>query len=194
MGAKRVRKIERNRGGYLLGRQGLKNTEIAKRIGVTPPAVGQFIKGAAKPGEALREVISKAFPIPVTAWDEPPRSRKPAEDKAPEAASEQVASPTPIPEGVLPKVALLESFLTRLLEGLAEDPDSTPAEQLDVYSKATAILEKLGKVTGEHAIDRAKVLGHREFKRAVEVISEAVRPWPEAAAAIAAALRKLDGE
>lgn len=193
MGAKRVRKIERNRGGYLLGRQGLKNTEIAKRIGVTPAAVSQFIKGKAKPGDALREVIFKEFAIPVAAWDEPPKSRKPAEEKAPAAPEERVASP--IPEGVQPKVARLETFVTRLLTNLETDPDATPAEQLDIITKATVILDKLGKATGEHAIDRAKILGHREFKQAIEVISGAVRPCKDGCAGrVGAALRKLEGQ
>lgn len=59
----------RNEGAVTLARLALRQREIARALGVTQPAVCQWIACQKRPSYRLRKKLAAVYAIPIDAWD-----------------------------------------------------------------------------------------------------------------------------
>lgn len=191
--------MKRNQGAVLLARTGLAQDVIASVVGKSRVTVSNWVNAKKRPDDGARKVLEERYGIPVTAWDEEPPKRAPR--AAPSSPSVPVAyhpsvapgfSPT-VPDQVLSMADELMGDLRQGLEELRKDSDALPLEKARVRASLGQTLALLGKVTG--AFD----LGSRFFKlplwREVEqALARGLAGHPEAAAAVAAELRRVETE
>jgi hypothetical protein len=95
-----------------------------------------------------------------------------------------------------------ESLLSKLrvvadtLEEKLRDARNSGVSSRDIATMSTALArtyDRIGRITGEAELTEATILKSPAFQRAESVIVEALRPYPEAAAAVAKALGELAG-
>ena len=205
----------RNQGSMALLRVGRSQTEISAALGVANSTTSRICAGAIRPSAELRKKIHDVFRIDPSLFDrelEPERGKLAAAPGRPVAASRErpgavsrrrptdALEPPPEPAGdpfdavsVLDKAAELRELVSDLLATVKRDPSATPIEKARVMQSTAATLNVLAKLTGEYE------LGRRIFKlpiwRKIEACFTAtLRPYPEAASALAAALEKLERE
>lgn len=77
---------------------------------------------------------------------------------------------------------------------LSADRDGSPYEQAKILGILSASLERLARLTGELELTNARVLSLPFWQRIVEVSGEALRKWPDAAEAFAAAVERIEAE
>ena len=85
-------------------------------------------------------------------------------------------------------------MVDELLDKLNNDAKTTPLEKAKVMASTAGTITLLGKLTGEsREISEARIIRLPAFRRVVDRMKEALRPWPEAARAVGEALKELDG-
>lgn len=172
--------MSRTKGSALLVRSGKTQDEIAARIGVSRVAVSQWMNGATKPGPAKRGLLFAAFAIPESAWD----------------ADHSLDSATPtelprVPDGALAKAEHLEAMAQQLMTEMRTDSEATPLERAKVMSSLASTLTAIAKLRGE--LDHgSKLFSLPLWKRIEAALERGLDGHPEAAAAVARELRKLD--
>ncbi|MBX3209597.1 MAG: helix-turn-helix transcriptional regulator [Labilithrix sp.] len=190
MPAKRIRKARKNRGGYLLSCRSETHVEIAAKVGVSAISIAHWTKGTVRPSPDRRTLLEEHFDVPAEAWDEDVQPSSAETPKPPKPASASKPG-----TGSLQEVADgLVSTIRADMEKVRTDPNLDPKRRAEILAKLAVALRDLGRMTGEHALDRAKILAHKDFRLAVDVIVGAVRPFgSEALASVAKALRGLEG-
>lgn len=103
-------------------------------------------------------------------------------------------STTTVPRGAAAKARFLESEIEALMARLSKDRDGSPYEQAKILGILSASLERLARLTGELELTNARVLSLPFWQRIVEVSGEALRKWPDAAEAFAAAVERIEAE
>jgi transcriptional regulator with XRE-family HTH domain len=184
--------------------------ELAARIGVSEAALRHIARGRRTPREQLRTDLAKAYGLPLDGWEPiPPAAASPntaaAAPGRPQDASAGARrawvppnAPAPV-QGAARERPLLERYrdLAAHLEAqlaTARADKSTATRDVAALGQALArTLAHIGRITGEHEITEAMVLKHPAFARALAVLREAVRPYPDAARAVAAAFQKMTG-
>ncbi|MBX3205657.1 MAG: LacI family DNA-binding transcriptional regulator [Labilithrix sp.] len=194
MPAKRIRKANKSRGGWLLTRLSDTQAEIAAKVGVSKPAVSQFVSGVSTPRRETRERIEALYPsVPESSWSEPwptvaDLSGAPvAAPVVPEASSPRPANVDDLNQGVF---AALQAELAVLNgpDGLA-DP-----KRVEKLTKLSRSLNEARRMSGETALDVSRIVNHPDFRRAGQTILAAVKPFGvDAVRAVAEALRGLEG-
>ncbi|MBN9161528.1 MAG: hypothetical protein J0I07_11225 [Myxococcales bacterium] len=197
---KRVRRSTPNRGGWLLRRTGVDGSELARDFGVSGKNISFWQKGPTKPSPEKRQLALRLYKIPIAAWDEPIDEEATEASVASSTAAASVVPPTVSEHSDAGEEASFEatagaltSYIQAELGRIQRDSNATPKEREIVIRGLTTTLEKVGRITGAHAFDKAKIIASREFRQIVSTISEAVRPWPDAAGAIERALLRLEG-
>ncbi len=201
-------------GAFALKRTGKTDYAIADEVGVTHQAVTKWRNQTSKPSRVTaRPKLHALYGIPPKAWDEPhgaapivpdletsgtapskPALRSPRARKGGSVPDLDVPRTlVVVPDSIEGRIELVERMLRRLLEKADKETDAAPLESAKLLAAATTTLHKLAAMKGELDITR-RVLTLPAFKRAVQLITEACRPWPDAAAAIAAALRVAESE
>lgn len=198
MGVEMVRKPSkpggvacRSRGSLALARLGMTQDAIATRVKRSRAAVGHWIAGRRKPRKAERAALAK-LGVPDLWWDEdvevtPPK--EPPPQKAPERPESEWSGPVAV------KALRLERMLGELLDGVADDPETTPLEKAKVMSSAASTLTALGRLTGEmQDMSEQRILRLPAWRRIQTELIEALQPWPDAMLAVGNRLRELSGD
>lgn len=197
--------VKRNAGGIALARLNKTNVEIASALGRSKPTVGRWISGERKPDEEDRKRIHEAFGIEPEAWDRSPKKAAPSAPVSPDPTPAPAAplAPSPPfdpsnPEALFGSVLAMASRLQdqidhelRDLEADREKGTATPAERTRRIREMTSAVKTLAEVTGQLDLGRA-ILKLPIWKRIEAEIFEGLRPFPDAAAALAARLEGLD--
>jgi transcriptional regulator with XRE-family HTH domain len=177
----------------LLARTGQTQDSIAAAVGVSRPAVAQWLSGTTRPNKKeTREKLLALYGIPVDSWDEPARAKR-AEATTPAPVSAPVSAGSSVPDGVLGKAKMLEDMAHDMLRDLRADTEAFPLEKAKVMNSIAGTLALIAKLNGDFD------LGQRMFKlpvwRRIEAaLATALASYPEAAAAVGRELRKVEAE
>lgn len=179
----------RSRGAYELARVGLPQDQIAAKIGRKQEQISRWVSGRLVPKEATRKALFLAFGIEPVAWDEPAKGEALA--SAPETA---VGTPvdTLDDKSVRARAERLQRMLDSQLRQLEQDTRATPIERAKVMSSVAATLKVLGSITGEaQEIGESRIVRLPAWRRIEDQLIKTLRPWPDAARAVAAAVQEL---
>lgn len=152
---------------------------VAERVGVSKAMVGFWRAGQARPALASRLRIERIYDIAASAWDVAPGAAVPTEPPTPVRAGrtlEMVNAEISALQGML-VVSLTAPLRLKLSDGLAK------------FLALRARLER-----EEELLEDRIVREHPEWRRLTSTIVEVLRPFPEAARAVAEALVRLDAE
>jgi transcriptional regulator with XRE-family HTH domain len=203
-----VAKRLRSEGAIQLGRLGLSDPDVAARVGCKREQIAYWRLGTRVPAPASRARLRTVLGIPEDAWDRYPAragAQAPAAPTAPPTAAPAPAvasSSTPIDyapvappaDTVAAKARRLEQLVVAGLTMLERDESLTAVERFRLQSECQKLLDKLGRLTGEsQVIGESRLVRLPAFRRAVDEIVRALRPWPAAQVAAADALAALGG-
>ena len=169
----------RSKGAVLLSRTGLTASEIAVELDVGETIVKYWRLGEKVPPLDKRRSLSKAYAIPVEAWDEP--------------ASLAAVSPMPImgdkvTEADIDRAAVQLFGVALYLTEKVRSCESV-GDMAKVAAGANAYLEKSARMAGISLdVSEAKLLRTPAWRRVHRAIFEALRPFPEAARAVGEAI------
>lgn len=177
----------RTDGQRLLRASPLNGGEIAKRIGVSRNTVHEWRRGTKSPGPEMRDALALELGIPAQAWGRAPVDR-PASPPSPSPA----VTSTPRP-GERP------STLDDVLQLLAElDADASadgvlPSDRARIRDTKTKALALKARIEAQDALFEAQAITkHPAWRRIRTTIVESLRPYPDAARAVATALQEAD--
>ena len=161
----------------------MSSTEIARRLGVAVDTVDSWRTGRRVPAARRRVELAEWLSIGEVTWDQPA-------NQAPETIAplpERLAVATP---GLVESQAdYLLSELQRLQRHLRDTPDEAVSARLDHLSACAKVTLALGKMTGVGlTVSMRRILASPDWLRLEELIKQALRPHPDAARAVAAAL------
>ncbi|HEX8795466.1 MAG TPA: hypothetical protein VF765_31165 [Polyangiaceae bacterium] len=189
----------RSYGLQLLARTGCTHEQIAARIDCSRSLAGHWLAGRRVPTERWRDALRDEFKIPVDAWDRAPP--KPKRAPAPAAPSSRDATPpaSPAPEITVTSVreaaARLQQKVHEKLEKIDTDPMLMPLEWFKCAASAAAMLNLLGKLTGQtQEVNEGRILRLPAWQRIQDTIITAATPWPDALRAIGEALTRMGAE
>ena len=186
MNADLYRTTQRSRGALALARTGKSQTDIAAIAEVSHVAAGKWLNGTTKPVPAKRDILHEKLGIAPTLWDEYPEE-KPKKTAAPTAAAKRE------PGDVMSKAGELESMVHDLLEEVRNDARSTPLERAKVMASAAQTLGLIAKLTGQFDLG-SRVMQTPIWSAIKRALKTALESHPDAAAAVARELRKLEAE
>jgi transcriptional regulator with XRE-family HTH domain len=157
--------------------------ELAARVGCGAAVVGHWRRGRRIPGEAHRHKLELLFGIPRRSWDVaagaevvPEPEPKVAEDAEPEADPAATLS-------------IAKAQIDTILEALNDKTltDGASAKLRDTLSKLLALRARLER--DRDLLEDRVVREHPEWARVRAAILGALRPYPDAARAVAEALQ-----
>lgn len=184
-------------GQRLLLTLGVKRSEIADACGVSGPLVSQWRSGKKRPSAAGRRALEETFGIPASAWDlapgtqvtpsvPPEGNRGPAPIPAPISAPSSAAGRLTTLEGVNREIDLLEQM---------REENLMPSERIKLSDTAGKFYAIRARIEKDAELYEDRVVKAAPFwRRTRAAILEAVRPFPDAARAIAEALEELERE
>ena len=195
--------MSRSEGAIALRRIGKTHEELARILGVSRVAVGNWAGGVRKPMPEHRQRIFERLGIPIEAWDRPAKIGGSPIDRAIAAArhakeTEGVTSPVTsvtspvtsvtsvtsrIPDGAIPKAVELERMAHGLMSKLLEDQLATPMEQAKVMASVASTLTHLAKLTGEYDLSR-RLFRLPLWHRVRKALAEGLKEHPEAAKSV----------
>lgn len=186
---------------------GLSQTAIARRLEVSVPTVHHWVSGSKRPTEATRVRIEEIFPtVKVSGWEIRPRRGK-AKTSAPtthtDVAPTSTAPPSaPPPSPIQPRRSKmanetadrLQEEVEKVLEEI-NDPlvPTTPHERAKCLAALGPTLKHIAQIQGQYDLGR-RILSLPAWHQIVGILEKALGPFPDAAAAAAAALRRIDEE
>jgi transcriptional regulator with XRE-family HTH domain len=165
-------------------------------------SLSAWLAGTTIPGPDLRRRMSTELGVPPAAWDRRPgASQQPAGDSpSPVPAAGPPLPPTPSTpdQGAPPAtgetgLAIATLALSRLRAEF-DSPDATPEHRLKLIAEEGRLGRLVASLSGEleqSVIQAWKSSG--EGRHFIATIGEAIRPWPEAARAVARALGVANG-
>lgn len=181
----------RSQGAVALARVPLGEVEIAAKIGCNRSAVGHWRVGRKPPSAIFRRALETHFGIAPELWDLPVG----APMRARQATAKPVTIPPP-PRGDETPRTLAQCLISQasvLIHAHESDPSMTPKERAVMLDKASSAIDRAGRLTGEsQKMAEDRIVRLHPFRRAVERILDAAKPWPEALRAIGVALQKLE--
>lgn len=184
--------------------------DVARRLGVTRGAVHHWSSARKKPTPAVRKAIAKHWGVEIALWDTAAVAEAPTApelDKTSEKVTRSAETSTGsrkrdrkgskaahVDEG--DPVAVCRDTIRRLrqeLERLQGDKVATSKERTQISSALTQATRLLAKLTGSLEVSQSQILRSPHWRKLIETMVEAVRPFPGACAAVGEALRGLDG-
>lgn len=192
----------RSEGQRLLIALDAKNVEIAEQLSVSKVSVGEWRNGLKKPGPDVRRHMLAHYQIAPAAWDQLPHVRAVAELPA-EPAPEVQAPPEPGRRMVKPRPPI---ELAGVGDPLAEVADLirqcrigmktaglVASEQANWQDRLLKALQHQQKLQDSADVRDDKIVRNAPFwLRIKDTLGVALEPYPEAARAVAKALRELD--
>lgn len=173
-----------NDGQRALLATGVRATEISRATGASKQSVSQWRLGHKIPSEAQRAKLQVLYGIDVSAWNLSPGAKP----------RSRPTEPTSIDPATMSTIDEIHAHQRRVLE-LVDDPSFTPPMRmrlLDVYTRALSLKVKMDE-RRETLEDRA-VRESAFWKRSKVAILLALKPYPDAARAVAMALAAVDTE
>lgn len=183
-------------GADLLSSLGLTQQQISERTDINIRYINHWTTGRAIPPPSIRVILHKEFGIPPIAWertngatglDDPNVVRTTAYVKngSPKLVAASSTEPIDLTVAVRMEAEHLIREVQTLRRKVGEDPDLDLAMQARILSQTANTLSLLGKLTGEtQIIDERKILKLPEWRRILERVAFALKPWPEAMRAI----------
>jgi hypothetical protein len=174
---------------------------VARRIPASESAVRNFTCGRRRPSPEMRTALARVYGIDVSAWDRAPAPSNGA------TVAQNMPQDAPLPGGAVhgspdapaerPRPdtgrARLQHAISDIERDLACCGKDTPANhRASLHNARTAALGRLAKLDGEGVLNEAAIIRSETWQRIRRAMAEAVRPFPDAARAIAAALAGLD--
>jgi len=154
--------------------------ELAAQIGCSRAIIGQWRRGGRLPGVATRYKLELLFSIPPRAWDVEPGS-----DVLPEAKSPVVASKLSEDDDTL---AIAKQQLLEVRQEL-EASDLTDAARAKLRDTAAKLLALRSRLENALEMQEDRVIReHAGWQKVKADIIRALKPYPEAAKAVAKAL------
>ncbi len=161
----------------------LSSTEIARRLGVAIDTVDSWRTGRRVPAAKRRVELAAWLSIGETTWDQPAAQEAQLIQPLPDRLA--VATPALVES----QADYLLSELQRLQHYLRETPDEAVSARLDHLTSCARVTLALGKMTGVGlVVSMRRILASPDWLRLEELIKQALRPHPEAARAVSAAL------
>ena len=178
----------RSRGAVLLAQTGKTQEEIAARVHASRSLVSHWMPGRRVPSAANRVALRSAYGIPIEAWDEPPEAAPPG-DAGAERRSKAAAEVAEV--SVRAQAAQLSRVVRETLERV-QAAGGEPEWILKQSRSATAILQYLGKLTGEtQEMSEARIVRLPAWRRIQSAIEHALARWPEAMNAVGEELQRI---
>lgn len=172
-----------NEGQRLLLALKAKRAEVADACGVSGPLVSQWKSGSKRPTGAARRALADTYGIDPGAWDRAPgttgASSLPAGSKAPPALPADGCKPTTLGE-VVEQLELLRAMRS---EDLVHSERLKLEDTIQKVSALKARLEREAELFEDRAVKAAPF-----WRRVRAKIAEALKPYPDAARAVAEAL------
>lgn len=186
--------------------------EVGRALKRTSAAVSNWAAARRSPKREVREAIASAYGVPAEDWD------KPAPSVVPASAPQEAPQPAPVPTPAVAKgeamppspsnaqetpeeapeaasvVAEQLADLRREQRRLATDPKATTRERVQNNAALTAVTKLHAKLSGSLELTPSQVLRSPVWRSLQTVLVEALRPWPDAMAAAAKALRAFDAK
>jgi transcriptional regulator with XRE-family HTH domain len=160
---------------------GVNQQELARQLGKKSHVViGHWERGRSKPEAEDRQRLSELFPIPITAWDEPPTSKAKTRKRTNRKKRRDVSA-----QG-------LAAELRELALDMLDDIRATT-----VVTQRSAVAKNLAGVIGQLAkIEQtlSKAFGGPLWTRVIQAVKDGCREHPEALKGIEAELRRVDAE
>lgn len=159
---------------------------IAAKVQSSKQAVGCWRTGKKKPGPEARAKLDAAYGIPAISWGQRPSGRT---SSAPPAAADETTDEPAAPSTMEGVEALLK--LIRADRGRDGILASERVKLADAETRLLSLKHRLEK-EAELLEDRI-VKQHPMWARIQAAIGDTLVRWPEAALAVAAKLRELEG-
>ena len=163
-------------------------------MGATRQTVHCWRSGTKVPARPMRETLEREFGIPAASWERTPVDRpapRPAKADRPAPARTSAAPlAAPRPAG---RPSTLDE-VTQLLEELDEDASDDgimPSELARIRDTKTKALALKARIESQDALFEAQaVVKHPAWRRIRGAMLDALRPFPDAARAVAEALQE----
>lgn len=151
---------------------------MAAKIGCGKAAIGHWRTGARSPGESARHKLDLLYGIPRRAWDVMPGCS--VEEPQEQAPPEHLDTDT---------LTITKGQISAILTTLRNDSltDGAAAKLRDTLSKLLALRTRIER---DRDLQEDRVVrDHPEWTRIKAAILEALKPYPDAAEAVAKVLR-----
>lgn len=175
----------RSEGQRLLQAVDASHADIAVAVGATKQAVSYWRRGSKTPDLAKRMRLHELYGIEASAWERPPASGPASTASSPSLPSLPPRSGT---ETTLQECEAQLAHLHALMSAAL-----VPSERVrlaDVYGKQLALKARLERE--QELVEDRLVREHPAWKRIRDSLLAALRPWPDAAKAVAQTLERLD--
>lgn len=184
---------KRTHGALLLARKGLKQAEIASRIGCSQAVVCLWLSGGRVPQLEHRAALKRAYGIPTVAWKQEPPATDPVKKKKPSTVPPDADDAVDDDVEIAQLAKIYRRSLVTVSKKLEEGRSKmTSDEILDALEKATRIIKSLSALTGEgQEVNEAKIMRLPAYQRVREATMRSLAPWPDALKAVIEALEHL---
>lgn len=176
--------------------------EVGARVGATRQTVHCWRSGTKMPARQMRETLECEFGIPAAAWERAPVDR-PARPSTTRQARKDYAYIAPALNPPSPSTTARAQHrerpstldeVTQLLEELDEDASADgimPSELARIRDTKTKALALKARIEAADALFEAQaILKHPSWRRIRGAMLDALRPFPDAARAVAEALQE----
>jgi transcriptional regulator with XRE-family HTH domain len=180
--------VNRTAGARDLARLGKTQAAIALKIGVSRIAVQQWLSGTTRPNDEKRAKICDAFGIAAALWDAPLQLRATAEQAI--VANGGAFKSTP---DLLSKSKELENMIYKLMDQIDADQAGTHQERSKSMASCTQTLAIIAKLTGQFDLGK-RIFQLPQWKQIEKTFEHVLMNYPDAAAALAIELRKLEAQ
>lgn len=184
----------RNAGGVALARVCKASSEIGEALGRSKVAVGRWISGERRPSPADRERMRELYKIDPSLWDEKPSKRAPKVASEPSTIAAETLDDVGVVGGAIASARALQEELNLEIAALQSDradKSATPAERTRRMRELGALTMQLAEITGQLDLGRV-ILKLPMWKRLETEMLEALKPFPDAAKAVAERLEAFD--
>ena len=168
--------------------------QLAAALGVSQPTIAKWATGVTKPTTDKRKAIFALYGIEPAAWDietpDQPPPKNPRETVPPEIVAQVAACGA---ENVLAKARQLSTIAQTMLRDIEADPEATMLEKARVCASIASTLNVLARLTGDYDSGR-HFLKLPIWQRITTELREALRPYPEAAQAVAERFERIEAE
>ena len=155
--------------------------ELAAQIGCSRAIVGHWRRGDRLPGLKLRHKLKLLFGIPPWAWEVEPGSEAPIAPIPKNTAVDELSEDDDI-------LDVVRKQLLEVREAL-QSPELTEGARLKLLDTSAKLLALQSRLERDRELLEDRIVReHPEWKRIKGVILKALKPYPEAAAAVAEAL------
>jgi transcriptional regulator with XRE-family HTH domain len=173
-----------NEGSRGLSKSGQTCAAVAEKLGCSVGAVESWRTGRRKPALGYRDELADWLNIPATAWDRDVPKLSVVPNVAPVGGSATASTVVSQADYLLAELRLVQAALQAAT-------DEAPSVRLGYLNECAKITATLGKLTGVGlTISMRRILQSPDWLALQTELTSALRPFPEASRAVAAALTR----